>query len=316
VNDNGGADASPFIIDGSGNVGVGVVAPTAQLHTTGTVRFANFGAGTLTTDASGNVTASSDERLKNVTGSFTRGVSDVLKINPISYHWNGLSGLDQAHTYSGFSAQNVQAAIPEAIDTDPRGYLTLQDRPILAAVVNAVKDIWTKVTGQQTDIAELKAEAASLKARVSALEDRSGAQPAAASAPVVAVPVVQSQGQAGTESLPTLALDTVAPVVTINGAAEQTVDLGNSWSDLGATATDNVAVVGEIIASGDGAQTAPAGQLTIDASKAGDYVITYTASDAAGNKGTATRTVHVVAPTPVTAPAATDAPVAPAPATN
>jgi hypothetical protein len=62
-------------------------------------------------------------------------------LNPISYHWNAISGLDMQNSYSGFSAQNVQSAIPEAVGTTSNGYLTLQDRPILAAVVNAVKDI-------------------------------------------------------------------------------------------------------------------------------------------------------------------------------
>jgi hypothetical protein len=124
-----------------GNVGIGTSTPTAQLSTTGTVRFSNFGAGTLTTDASGNLSVSSDERLKNVDGSFTRGLADIVKLNPISYHWNAISGLDMQNSYSGFSAQNVQSAIPEAVGTTSNGYLTLQDRPILAAVVNAVKDI-------------------------------------------------------------------------------------------------------------------------------------------------------------------------------
>ncbi|MDB5187568.1 MAG: hypothetical protein JWO50_88 [Candidatus Kaiserbacteria bacterium] len=124
-----------------GAVGIGTSTPTAQLSTTGTVRFSNFGAGTLTTDASGNLSVSSDERLKNIDGSFTRGLSDIMKLSPISYHWNQISGLDTTTSYSGFSAQNVQTAIPEAVGTSGNGYLTLQDRPILAATVNAIKDI-------------------------------------------------------------------------------------------------------------------------------------------------------------------------------
>ncbi|MBU6371058.1 hypothetical protein KGQ74_03270, partial [Patescibacteria group bacterium] len=47
----------------------------------------------------------------------------------------------QVNAYTGFSAQNVQANIPQAVATDSRGYLTLDERPILAAVVNAVKGI-------------------------------------------------------------------------------------------------------------------------------------------------------------------------------
>lgn len=41
----------------TGNIGIGTTSPTAQLHTTGTVRFANFGAGVAEFDASGNVSS-------------------------------------------------------------------------------------------------------------------------------------------------------------------------------------------------------------------------------------------------------------------
>src|ERR1017187_576120 len=37
----------------SGNVGIGTPGPSAQLHTTGTVRFANYANGMLSVDASG-----------------------------------------------------------------------------------------------------------------------------------------------------------------------------------------------------------------------------------------------------------------------
>ncbi|MDB5187531.1 MAG: hypothetical protein JWO50_51, partial [Candidatus Kaiserbacteria bacterium] len=139
-------NAESMRIKSGGFVGIGTSTPTAQLSTTGTVRFSNFGAGTLTTDASGNLSVSSDERLKNIDGQFTRGLSDIMKLSPISYHWNQLSGLDTTTSYSGFSAQNVQTAIPEAVGSSTNGFLTLQDRPILAATVNAIKDIGS-VTG-------------------------------------------------------------------------------------------------------------------------------------------------------------------------
>lgn len=128
-----------------GNVGIGTTTPSAQLTTTGTVRFSNFGAGTLTTDASGNLSVSSDERLKNIDGAFTRGLADVLQLSPISYHWNPLSGLDTATQYAGFSAQNVQQAIPEAVGSSTNGYLTLQDRPLIAAAINAIKELSAKL---------------------------------------------------------------------------------------------------------------------------------------------------------------------------
>jgi len=138
---DGGAPSYSLVLTSNGSLGIGTTTPTAQLTTTGTVRFAGLGAGSLQTDAQGNVTVSSDERLKDVNGSFDRGLADLEKLDPILYHWNAVSGLDRTTQYAGFSAQNVQSAIPEAVDTDPRGYLSLQDRPILAASVNAIKEL-------------------------------------------------------------------------------------------------------------------------------------------------------------------------------
>ncbi len=125
----------------SGNVGIGTKTPSAQLHTTGSVRFSNFGAGTMQTDSNGNVSVSSDIRLKNVTGKFERGLSEIIRIEPIKYTWNEKSGLDTENVYSGFSAQNIQDCIPEAVGQDNKGYLTLSDRPVIAALVNAVKEL-------------------------------------------------------------------------------------------------------------------------------------------------------------------------------
>ncbi len=112
-----------------------------RIASNGNIRFNAYGAGTLTTDASGNITASSDERLKNIEGSFGRGLADLEKLSPIVYKWKAETGFDATTTYAGFSAQNVQLAIPEAVGEGKDGFLTLQDRPILAAIVNAIKEI-------------------------------------------------------------------------------------------------------------------------------------------------------------------------------
>ena len=132
-----------------GYVGIGTTDPTRALQSTGTVRFSAYGAGTLVTDADGNVSVSSDERLKDIEGEFTRGLSAILELDPILYKWNRKSGMDTEETYAGLSAQDVRDAIPEAVDVGPDGYLTLSDRPILAAAINAIKE-------QQSQIDELR----------------------------------------------------------------------------------------------------------------------------------------------------------------
>jgi hypothetical protein len=116
----------------------------------GSTQLSKYGAGAATFDASGNITSVSDERLKNIQGEFKAGLPEILKINPILYKWNKKSGLETEHTYVGFSAQEIKRLIPEAVGQDSKGYLTLNDRGITAALVNAVKE-------QQKEIDDLKA---------------------------------------------------------------------------------------------------------------------------------------------------------------
>ena len=131
----------------SANIGIGVAADTVRFHVNGSMRNNAFSTGSLVSDSSGNITVSSDERLKDIQGNFSRGLSDILLITPINYKWKASTGYDTLTTYAGFSAQNVQSAIPEAVGEDPQGMLSLSDRPIIAALVNAVKELNEIITG-------------------------------------------------------------------------------------------------------------------------------------------------------------------------
>lgn len=75
--------------------------------------------------------------------------------------------------------------------------------------------------------------------------------------------------------------DVTAPVVTLIGG-DETISLQGTFTDLGATAKDNKD--GNLSASISG---------NVDVNHTGTYQITYTATDAAGNSGTATRNVTV-----------------------
>ena len=78
-------------------------------------------------------------------------------------------------------------------------------------------------------------------------------------------------------------VDTTAPVVTVTGDNPATVELGGTYTEAGATATDASGTV-TVVVSGD----------TVDPNTLGTYTITYTSTDASGNVGTASRTVNVV----------------------
>lgn len=82
--------------------------------------------------------------------------------------------------------------------------------------------------------------------------------------------------------------DFIAPVITLNGSANETIYQNQSWTDPGATASDNVDgnLTSSIVVSGD----------TVNTSVVGTYTVRYNVSDAAGNAATeVTREVNVVA---------------------
>lgn len=108
-------------------------------------RLHDYGSGTLSTDGSGNVTASSDARLKDIRGDVKQGLAAILAITPKLFNWKAGSGLNPDKLNAGFIAQDVQAAIPEAVDAAPDGMLSLSDRAILAVLVNAVKELNAKL---------------------------------------------------------------------------------------------------------------------------------------------------------------------------
>jgi hypothetical protein len=142
------------------NFGIGTTSASSVLTISGTptstlMRLVGFGSGALMSDANGVVYDNSDERLKDIAGTSTIGLSAIEGLNPINYHWNATSGLDMVNEYTGFSAQNVQANIPNAVGTDSKGYLTLDDRPIVAALVNSVKEIGSFITKVENGIAYL-----------------------------------------------------------------------------------------------------------------------------------------------------------------
>ncbi|MBI3414496.1 MAG: DUF5011 domain-containing protein [Verrucomicrobia bacterium] len=85
-------------------------------------------------------------------------------------------------------------------------------------------------------------------------------------------------------------VDSVAPIIALNGANPLIVPCHVPFTDPGATATD--ACAGSVSVSASG---------TVDVNTPGDYALTYSATDPSGNTATATRTVSVVCGTPTLA---------------
>ena len=107
---------------------------------------------------------------------------------------------------------------------------------------------------------------------------------------IITYNVSDAAGNAATQRTRTVivAADTVAPVITLLGNATMNIMVGDTFTDPGATATDDVDgdITASIVVAGD----------VVDVNTAATYTITYNVSDAAGNAATEkTRTVKVAA---------------------
>ena len=96
--------------------------------------------------------------------------------------------------------------------------------------------------------------------------------------------------------------DSVLPVITLNGSNTITLKVGEVYTELGATATDDIDgnISAKIITTG-----------TVNTAVPGTYTITYTVNDTAGNIGTATRTVNVQSASAPSTPTIPETPSAP-----
>ncbi|MBF0244504.1 MAG: tail fiber domain-containing protein [Planctomycetes bacterium] len=119
----------------TGNIGIGVLSPTARLQVGGNVLITSnlsmggnlipsqnatfdLGSSTLIWNAlyAGNTTMVSDRRLKEDIEDLDYGLDEILKLRPVSFAWKGKP---EKGRRIGFIAQEVEAVIAEAVNTGP-----------------------------------------------------------------------------------------------------------------------------------------------------------------------------------------------------
>jgi hypothetical protein len=144
------------LASGGGSVSIGNISPLRKLHVDGDIRLN----GSIAEKVSGTTwTATSDIRLKDVLGSYSHGLDEISKLNPIYYKFkkNNAKHISDNETHVGFSAQEVEKVIPEAVSMDSDGYRQLNADPILWAMVNSIKDLKTQNDELRARIEKLEA---------------------------------------------------------------------------------------------------------------------------------------------------------------
>lgn len=118
-----------------GNVGIGITLPSHQLQ---------LSIDDAAKPSTNTWTIASDLRLKNVHGYYTRGLTAVLKINPIYFNYQPGNSLNLPSdvTSVGIIAQDIKDVIPECITTHKNDeYLRFNSDAVSWAVINAIKDL-------------------------------------------------------------------------------------------------------------------------------------------------------------------------------
>jgi hypothetical protein len=111
------------------------------VNSSGGVGSYSFGTGTIYSNAGIlSNTPPSDERLKENITNISWGLSDILKLRPVSYHWKD-DKVNQGVQF-GFIAQEVQDVMPEAIKEfgEDVKYLGLEKDAIYATLVKAIQE--------------------------------------------------------------------------------------------------------------------------------------------------------------------------------
>ncbi len=119
--------------------------------------------------------ANSDRRLKTNIRNIDshEALEKVLQLQGVRYNWNTekypyrrVAGFDDKPEI-GLIAQDVQKVVPELVDKAGDGYLTLDYGKLTSLLVEAIKDLWIKITGIEEKVQKID----ELERRVKALED-------------------------------------------------------------------------------------------------------------------------------------------------
>jgi len=170
-----GADAkvlssNSLVLGNQANVGIGVSAPSFQLH--------------LNTDAAAKAGSpdwivASDSRLKKNISDFTDGLDLLKQIKPVWFQYNGQAGIETGDKkFVGIIAQEMQKIAPYTIGIfthqDSLGnkteYLDYDANAVTYILINSVKEQQQVIAEKEERIAALEKSQQALIARLEALE--------------------------------------------------------------------------------------------------------------------------------------------------
>lgn len=154
---NGTSVVTALTLTSTSRVGIGTQSPSYQLQ--------------VSTDSAAKPTTNtwtivSDERIKTNIVPYTKGLSEINQVNPITYDYNGKGGMQAGPGGVSIIAQQIQSVFPECVgsyrgkleetDTEEVDILNYNGHAITFALINAVKELSAKIVSLEARIEELE----------------------------------------------------------------------------------------------------------------------------------------------------------------
>lgn len=153
-----GAEANALTVDVLGRVGIGAPATSYQLQ--------------LSTDSAAKPSTStwqitSDERIKTNIEDYTKGLDEIIQIDPKTFDYNGKAGFDESIKGNiGVIAQEIKDVFPETVSTykaklneedeEETELYNFNSHALTFALINSVKELNAEVQSLRKEVNELK----------------------------------------------------------------------------------------------------------------------------------------------------------------
>ena len=167
---SGGTNASEKMrITDAGNVGIGCTSPNYKLQVVGDIAADGGTLRAASAVISTTITACSDIRYKKNIMPLSNALSNVMKLQGVTYNWK-VSEFPERYFNDkkqiGIIAQELEKIYPELVETDAKGYKTVDYSKIAPILIESIKEQQQQIKGQQEQIDLLKSQLEEIKTAI------------------------------------------------------------------------------------------------------------------------------------------------------